>query len=97
LAEEILRICDDARGQSALLASLVADAFSMQVLANDPARCGAVAKQIRAAATSMRLAAVEQDRRRLSQIFRGDDRTSDLARQFIDKFLGTPSNNIGQS
>ena len=63
----------------------------MEMLANDPTLCAAVAKQIRAAATSMRLAAVEQDRRRLLQIFQGDDRTSDLARQFIDKFLGKPS------
>jgi len=90
LAGKILRICDDARGKSALLASLVADAFTIETLANDATLCGAVAKQIRAAATSMRLAAVEQDRRRLSQIFQGGDRTSDLARQFIDKFLGKP-------
>jgi very-short-patch-repair endonuclease len=91
LAEKILRICDDARGKSALLASLVAKAFSIEMLANDPTLCAALAKQIRAAATSMRLAVVEQDRQRLLQIFQGDDRTSDLARQFIDKFLGKPS------
>jgi hypothetical protein len=42
-------------------------------------------------AGAKRLAAVEQDRRRLLQFFQGDDRTSDLARQFIDKFLGKPS------
>ncbi|MGH6877442.1 MAG: AAA domain-containing protein [Rhizomicrobium sp.] len=91
LAGKLLRICDDARAKSALLAALVADAFSIEMLANDPALCGAAAKQIRAAATSVRLAAVEQDRRRLMQFFQGDDRTSDLARQFIDKFLGKPS------
>jgi hypothetical protein len=60
-------------------------------LLNDPTKCAALTKQIRAAATSVRLAAVEQDRRRLWRIFQGDDRTSDLARQFIDKFLGKPS------
>jgi hypothetical protein len=91
LAGKILRICDDARGKSALLASLVADAFSIEVLANDPSLCVAVAKQMRAAATSMRLAAVEQNRPRLLQIFRGDDRTSELARQLIANFLGKPS------
>src|SRR5207248_3116557 len=53
--------------------------------------CGAVAKQIRAAATSMRLAAVEQDRRRLLQLFQGDDRTSILVRQLIGDLLGKPS------
>ena len=91
LAGKILRICDDARAKSALLGSLVADAFSIETLSNDPVLCGAVAKQIRAAATSVRLAAVEQDRRRLLEIFEGDDRTSELARQFIDQFLGKPS------
>ena len=63
---------------------------------NDPALCGAVAKQIRAAATSVRLAAVEQDRRRLLEIFRGDDRTSELARQFIEPIPGQAVNNVGQ-
>jgi hypothetical protein len=91
LARKILHICDDARAKLALLASVVADAFSMETLLNDPTKCAALTKQIRAAATSVRLAAVEQDRRRLWRIFQGDDRTSDLARQFIDKFLGKPS------
>src|SRR5260221_12169887 len=52
LAGKILRICDDARGKSALLVSVVADAFSIETLANDPTKCVALAKQIRAAATS---------------------------------------------
>ena len=72
LAGRLIRICDDARGKSALLASLVSDAFSIETLANDPNLCGAVAKQIRASATSVRLAAVEHDRRRLLQIFQGE-------------------------
>ncbi len=88
LAGKLLRIWDNARDKSAILASLVADAFSIEMLANDPALCGAVAGQIRAAATSTRLAAVEQDRRRLLKVFQGDDRTSDLARQFIGVLLG---------
>jgi hypothetical protein len=91
LARKILHICDDARAKFALLASVVADAFSIETLLNDPTKCAALAKQIQAAATSVRLAAVEQDRRRLLQIFQGNDRTSDLARQFIDKFVGKPS------
>ena len=91
LAGRLIRICDDARGKSALLASLVSNAYSIETLANDPNLCSAVAKQIHASATSVRLAAVENDRRRLLQIFQGSDRTSDLARQFIDKFLGKPS------
>jgi very-short-patch-repair endonuclease len=91
LAGKILHICDDARAKSAFLASVVVDPFSIETLANDPSKCAALAKQVRAAATSVRLAAVEQDRRRLLLAFRGDDRTSELARQFIDKFLGKPS------
>ena len=95
LAGKIFRICDDARGKSALLASLAVDAFTIEMLANDPTLCEAVAKQIRAAATSMRLAVVEQDRRRLLDLFQGDDPTSDVARQFVDK-LGQAVRNIGQ-
>ena len=71
LARKVLHICDDARGKSALLGSLVSDAFSIETLANDPSLCAAVAKQIRASATSVRLAAVEQDRQRLLQPFPG--------------------------
>jgi very-short-patch-repair endonuclease len=91
LAGRLVRICDDARDKSTLLASLVSNAFSIETLANDPNLCGAVAKQIRASATSVRLAAVESDRRRLLQIVKGNDRTSGLARQFIDNILGKPS------
>ena len=79
------------RSKSALLASLVADALSTEALANDPAFCMALAKQLRAAATSMRLAAVEQDRRRLLQLFQGDDRTSMVARQLYENVIGKPS------
>ena len=91
LSRRLIRICDDARGKSALLASLVSDDYSIETLANDPNLCGAVAKQIRASATSVLLASVENDRRRLLQIFQGSDRTSDLTKQIIDKFLGKPS------
>ena len=91
LAGKILRICDDARAKSALLGSIVGDAFSIEMLSSDPALCGAVGKQIRAAATSVRLAAVEQDRRRLLEIFAGKDRTSELAHQFVGQLLGKPA------
>ena len=91
LATKLLRICDDARGKSDLLRSLVSDAFSVETLANDPDLCGAVAKQIRASATSVRLAAVEQDRRRLSALFQRDDRTSALGRQLLIDVLGKSS------
>ena len=68
----------------------------MEALANDPAFCMALAKQLRAAATSMRLAAVEQDRRRLLQLFQGDDRTSVVARQLYENVIGKPSVTSGQ-
>ena len=71
LARRLLQICDDARGKSALLTSLVSGALSLETVANDPVLCKAVAKQIRASATSVRLAAVEQDRQRLAAALSG--------------------------
>ena len=91
LATKLLRICDDARGKSALLAALITDAFSIETLANDANLCVAVAKQIRASGNSLRLAAVEQDRRRLLGLFPGDDRTSVLAQQLLNEVLGKSS------
>ena len=91
LAEKILRIWDDARSKSALLTSIVVDAVSIETLAHDSTLCMSLAKQMSAAATSTRLAAVEQDRRRLLQLFRGDDRTSVVARQFFEDVIGKPS------
>lgn len=91
LARPLLQVCDDARGKSTLLASVTSGAFSLEALANDPALCGAVAKQIRASATSVRLAAVGQDCQRLMLLFQDQDRTSGLARQFLDAVLGKPS------
>ena len=38
-AGKVLRICDDARGKSALLVSVVTDTFSIETLANDPTLC----------------------------------------------------------
>ena len=46
---------------------------------------------MRASATSVRLAAVEKDRRRLLNRFQGADRTSALVRQLIGEVLGKPS------
>ncbi len=91
LAARLVQICDDARGKSALLASLTSDAFSIEILGNDPSLCAAVAKQMRASATSVRLAAVEKDRRRLLNLFQGADRTSALVRQLIGEVVGKPS------
>jgi very-short-patch-repair endonuclease len=91
LARRLLQICDDARGKSTLLASFVSGVFSLERLANDPALCGAIAKQIRASATSARLASVEQDRRRLLQFFDGKDRTCELAHQLLEEVLGKPT------
>jgi hypothetical protein len=91
LARRLLQICDDARGKSTILASLISGAFSLETLTNDPALCGAVAKQARASVTSVRLAAVGQDRQRMLLLFQGPDRTSGLARQLLDEVLGKPS------
>ena len=91
LADRLLHICDDAKAKSALIASLTSGGYSVGTLANDAALCGSVAKQIRVSAASVRLAAVEQDRRRLLQLFQGSDRTSRLAQQLLDDVVGQPS------
>jgi very-short-patch-repair endonuclease len=88
LARRLLLICDDARGKAPLLAALLSGAFSMETLANDPNLCAAVAKQIRASATSVRLSTVEQDRRHLLTLFQGDDRTCMLARRLVNEVVG---------
>jgi very-short-patch-repair endonuclease len=91
LAGKALRIWDDARTKSTSLSSLVADSFNIETLAHDPGLCTGLAKQLRDAAASVRLAAVEQDRRRLLQMFQGDDRTSVLARQLFESVVGKPT------
>jgi very-short-patch-repair endonuclease len=88
LAARLMRICEDARGKATLLGSLVAGDFSIETLANDPNLCEAVARQIRSSATAVRLATVEQDRRRLLNLFKGTDRTSVLARQLLGEVVG---------
>jgi hypothetical protein len=91
LAATLVRICDNAREKSALLASLTSDAFTIETLGNNPNLCVAVAKQMHAFATSLRLAAVEKKRERLLNLFQGADRTSALVRQLIGEVLGKPS------
>jgi hypothetical protein len=91
-ARNVLRICDAARGHASLLASITTKAFSIEPVANDPALCAALAKQMRAAATAVRLAAAERDRRRVLQVYQdGTDRTSAIAREFIGKLVGQSS------
>jgi very-short-patch-repair endonuclease len=90
-AGRMLRICEDARGQAALLSSIVSDAFTIETLANDPPLCTGLANQLRSAAASTRLAAAEQDRKRILQMFQGGDRTSAMARQLIGEMVGKPS------
>jgi very-short-patch-repair endonuclease len=91
LASTLVRICDSAREKSALLASLTSDAFTIETLGNNPNLCVAVAKQMHAFATSLRLATVEKERERLLNLFQGADRTSALVRQLIGEVLGKPT------
>ncbi len=91
LAEKLVHICNQARGKSKLLASVVSNAFALDALANNPNLCMAVAKQIRASATSVQLAAAGQNRARLLDRFYGPDRTSQLAHQLLRDVLGNPS------
>jgi tetratricopeptide (TPR) repeat protein/very-short-patch-repair endonuclease len=86
----VLRICDDARKQAPFLGSILANEFSLEILADDSGLCTAVANQILAAASSVRLAVVQQDRRRTLEHFAGDDRTSVLARRLLEGGVGNP-------
>src|SRR4029453_18786399 len=54
----MLAACDAARAQSELLSSIVARAFNLEALANNPSLCAALAAQIRAAGSPARLAPV---------------------------------------
>ncbi|MGO9683078.1 MAG: AAA domain-containing protein [Beijerinckiaceae bacterium] len=90
-ARTVLRTCDDTRRQAPLLASVVANAFTIEGLSNDQNLCLELADQIKAAATSVRLSAVGQDRRRVLELFQGNDRTSALTRVLLGDILGRSS------
>jgi very-short-patch-repair endonuclease len=89
-AKEVLQICSDARNSAASLKQLTSGECSVDQLGNDPSRCEAVADQIRAAATSIRLAAAAENQQRLLKLFSDDDRTSMLARQLLQEVIGKP-------
>jgi hypothetical protein len=85
----LLTVSEEAKAQSVLLSSVSANAFNLEMLSDDPGLCSALAHQIRAAATSARLAGVEQERRRVRALFEnGSDRTSALVRQLLDEVIG---------
>jgi very-short-patch-repair endonuclease len=91
IAKSVLKICDDARQNASSLSSLISNEFAPERLANDPVLCEAISNQMRAATTSIRLAAVEQHRQRLLDTFENDGRTSTLARQLFQDVLGRPA------
>jgi hypothetical protein len=90
LAAHVLRVCDEAKKQRVALGPIVANAFFIEGLADDPELCRSLSAQIRAAANSARLATAQEVRQRLLTVFGGDDRTSTLARQLITEALGNP-------
>ena len=86
----MLAACDAARAQSELLSSVVAKAFNLEALANNPSLCAALAAQIRAAASAARLATVDKERRRVRSLFESKgDRTSALVLQLLDEVIGS--------
>jgi hypothetical protein len=98
LAKHVLQVCDRVRDQTSALSSLIADSFSIDMLADDPALCQALGKQLRASASAVQLAAVEQARENITQLFSGSDRTSLIARQFLENAIGqsaVPAHKIG--
>ncbi len=88
IAAAVLAICDRARNEQGLLASLTASAFTIERLGSDADLCRALAKQIRAAVNASRLAAAEHERRRLLEAFSGNDRTSLLVLQLVTEAVG---------
>ena len=86
----MLAACDAARAQSDLLSTIVAKAFNLEALANNPSLCAALAAQIRAAASAARLAAVDKERQRVRSLFENKgDRTSALVLQLLDEVIGS--------
>jgi hypothetical protein len=86
----LLAACDAARAQSDLLSTIVAKAFNLEALANNPSLCAALAAQIRAAASATRLAAVDKERQRVRSLFENKgDRTSALVLQLLDEVIGS--------
>jgi very-short-patch-repair endonuclease len=88
LAAYLLRVCDEVKRERGALATITANAYTVERLADDPALCRALVKQLRAAANAAHFASAERERRRLHEIFAGSDRTSILVQQFITEALG---------
>ena len=87
-AADVLHTCDEARKQRVVLGPIVANAYFVEGLADDPGLCRALANQIRASSNSARLAAARDIRQRMIVAFDGEDRTSNLARQLITEAIG---------
>jgi superfamily I DNA and/or RNA helicase/very-short-patch-repair endonuclease len=90
-ATRILGTCDEARKQRIVLGPIVANAFFIEGLAEDPRLCRALSNQIRAAANSARLISAREFQTRLLLTLDGGDRTSILARQLATDALGNPA------
>ena len=88
LGAALLATCDQARGERNLLASATANAFAIESLSGDSGLCRALANQIRAGTSAARLASAEHSRRRITEIFSGNDRTSHVVREFLTAVVG---------
>lgn len=89
-ATRILSVCDEAHKERTVLAAMVANAFSMEEVADDPELCRSLSRQIRAALNSIRLATAQELRQRVLLAFEGEDRTSVLASTLLNDALGNP-------
>jgi very-short-patch-repair endonuclease len=96
-AVHVLRVCDEGRKQRIVLGPILANAYFVEGLADEPELCRALANQIRAGASAARLAAAREVRQRMLAAFDGGDRTSKLAQQLIAEAIGNsalPSDKI---
>lgn len=89
--QALVTVCDNARDQSTLLSSIVANAFTTEQVFKNANLCNGLAQQIRAAVASLRLSAAEQDRHRVLGLFSGSDLTSVLVQRLFSEVLGKTS------
>ena len=95
--QNLLIVSNEARSQSAFLGTVIGKQFGLESLSTDPQFCAGLAKQIRAASTAARLAAVGQERQRIRALFDGkSDRTSILVQQMLDDVIGRRSAESGK-
>lgn len=91
IVKDVFGAADAMRLHRDLLSVITSGSIGTNVFLDDPDLCSAIAKQVRAAASGMRLAAVHEQIRRTAEFFdHGTDETSRLARRVLRDAVGNP-------